>query len=78
VYNTVVYKWAMTFLKDWQFTSFIRRITSLSDKAINKVIYSLPSDWNVSRKEKDAFVAFLAKQKKSLPDLVSQFIRQYR
>nr|WP_282199737.1 HipA family kinase [Collibacillus ludicampi] len=78
VHDTVVYQWAMTFLKDRQLTSFIRRITSLSDQAIVKVIHSLPNDWNVSREEKDAFVAFLSKQKKLLPDLVSKFIRQYR
>jgi hypothetical protein len=78
VHDTVVYEWAMTFLKNRQLTSFIDRIQSLSDQTINKVIHSLPSDWDVSKEEKDAFISFLAKQKKRLPDLVSQFIRQYR
>lgn len=72
------YQWANSLLDDSsELTSLIDKIEKLPNESIYEVIHSIPAEWNVSLKEREALYQFLLNQKKALPNIVSKIIKYY-
>lgn len=77
-YHWPFYKWAFSLLDDQkELTLFIEKIVNLPNKSIYQVIESIPKEWNVSTKDRDALYQFLLEQKIKLPDIVDRIIQHH-
>lgn len=72
------YRWAFSILNEEYFTSFGEKIISLPNKLIYEVTQSIPEEWGVSNEESEALYNFLVEQKTHLPNLITNFIDQYK
>ncbi|MBD8135590.1 HipA family kinase [Peribacillus frigoritolerans] len=77
-YHWPFYKWAFSLLNDHkELTSFIEKIVKLPNKSIYQVIESIPKEWNVKTKDRDALYKFLLEQKNKLPEIVERIIQHH-
>ena len=77
-YHWPFYKWAYTLLDSPnELTSYIKRIVDLPNESIYEVIQSIPIEWKVRDKDKDALYQFLLNQKKKLPEIVNNIIQYH-
>ncbi|MDP1420448.1 hypothetical protein Q8G35_19205 [Peribacillus simplex] len=65
-------------LNEEDFISFVEKIVSLSNKFNLEVTQSIPVEWGVSKEESKALYKFLVEQKSHLPNLITNFIDQYK
>jgi hypothetical protein len=72
------YHWVFSILNEEDFTQFVEKIINLPNERIFEVIRSIPEEWQVSKEESEALFQYLVKQKNQLPDLVANFIEQYK
>lgn len=72
------YRWAFSMLNEEDFTSFVDKIVSLPNELIYEVTQSIPEEWGVSTEESAALYNFLVEQKSHLPNLITNFINQYK
>ncbi|MEY9870478.1 hypothetical protein ABIE66_005984 [Peribacillus sp. B2I2] len=72
------YRWAFSMLNEEDFTSFVDKIVSLPNELIYEVTQSIPEEWGVSNEESAALYNFLVEQKSHLPNLITNFINQYK
>jgi hypothetical protein len=77
-YHWPFYKWTFSLLDDHkELTSFIEKIVKLPNKSIYQVIESIPKEWNVKTKDRDALYKFLLEQKNKLPEIVERIIQHH-
>jgi hypothetical protein len=77
VVHRTAHKWAASLLKKHELDPHVEKIMHLSNQSINKVVQSIPDDWEVSSSEREALITFLMDAKKILPDLIERFSRKY-
>jgi hypothetical protein len=72
------YRWAFSMLNEEDFTTFVEKIVSLRNELIYEVTQSIPEEWGVSKEESETLYNFLVEQKNHLPNLITNFIDQYK
>lgn len=72
------YSWILSIINEEDFTAFVEKIISLPDDLIYEVIQSIPEEWEVSKEESESLYTFLVEYKNHLPNVIANFIEQYK